>query len=153
MALHNTEPGVFDQRLFTSTLQRLNLDARHDIVELLYAQSRKGMSEPNYVWIAWEWFGKKKVEKEPWIRRYALYKVIQWISDRRERILHHKLMDELDLKVNVYKWETDAAGNRIARYDDYDDWTHYTEREIDLLYREKMTEYESKRRRLKSYLF
>ena len=40
-------------------------------------------------------------------------------------------MDDLDLRVNVYKWVTAACGNRTARYDDYDDWTHYTEREID----------------------
>lgn len=98
------------------------------------------MPEPNYVWIAWRWFGKKKVEREDWHRRYALYKVIQWISQRRERILHHKLMRDLDLKVNVYKWVERADGTRYARYDDFDDCKYYTGTEMFLLCRELTTE-------------
>ena len=107
---------------------------------MLYKQKKKGMPEPNYVCIAWEWFGKRYVEALGWNRRYALYKVMQWLSDQRERILHHKLMSDLDLKVNVYQWEIDSDGCRRARYDDYEDCAYYTGTELFLLCREKVTE-------------
>ena len=110
-----------DEQFFAKSLMALNLHERHEIVQMLYQQANKGMSEPNFAWVAWEWFGKRDVDLLDWDRRYALYKVIQWTSHRRERILHHKLMSDLDLRVNVYKWEVDAEGCRRARYDDYDD--------------------------------
>ena len=44
----------------------------------------------------------------------------------RVRILHHELMNDLNLEVNVYKWDVDAGGNRYTRYDVYDDCQHYT---------------------------
>ena len=53
-----------------------------------------------------------------WNQRYALYKVIQWLSHGWERILYHKFMSEIDLKVNIYKWEVGPQGYRRARYDD-----------------------------------
>ena len=138
---------MYDQQLFESTLMGLNLEQRHDIVKLLYRQTKNGMSEPNYVWIAWEWFGKANIEAMDWVSRYAIYKVIQWISDRRERILHHKLMSDLDLKVNVYKWEVDDKGFRKARYNDYDDCEYYTGTELFLLCREKVAEETERERR------
>ena len=132
--------GDYDKQLFATTLMGLNLTQRYEIVQMLYKQTKKGMSEPNYVWIAWEWLGKRKVERMDWSQRYAVYKVVQWLSDRRERILHHKFMSDLDLKVNIYKWEVDRQGYRRARYDDYDDCEFYTGTELFLLCREKMTE-------------
>ena len=123
----------------------LNLQEKHDIVKRFYKQIKNGMPEPNCVWVAWEWFGKAKVEAIIWVQRHAIYKVIQWTSDRRERILHHKLMSCLDLKVNVYKWKVDNKGLRKARYNDYDDCQYYTGTELFLLCREKVAE-ETERR-------
>ena len=135
-----TTGGDYDKQFFSKTLMELNLTQRHQIVQIVYKQSKKGISEPKYVWIAWEWFCKRKVEGMDWSQRYAVCKVVQWLSDRRERILHHKFMSELDLKVNIYKWEVDPEGYRRARYDDYDDCELYTGTELFLLCREKMTE-------------
>ena len=137
----------YDEEFFAESLMGLNLNQRHQIVQMLYKQTKKGMLEPNFVWIAWEWFGKSNVEALDWHRRYALYKVIQWLSDRRERILHHKLMSDLDLKVNVYKWEISADGYRRPRYDDYDDCEYYTGTELFLLCREKVAEESEKKSR------
>ena len=130
----------YDEKFFATSLMELNLNQRHEIVQMLYKQKKKGMPEPHFVWIAWEWFGKRDVEALDWNRRYALYKVIQWSSDRRERILHHKLMSDLDLKVNVYRWEVDSDGYRRARHDDYEDCAYYTGTELLLLCREKLAE-------------
>ena len=50
--------GDHDKQFFAKTLIELNLTQRYEIVQMLYKQTKKGMLEPNYVWIAWKWFGK-----------------------------------------------------------------------------------------------
>ena len=63
--------GGYDEELFAKILMQLNLNQRHEIVQMLYKQTKKGVSEPNYVWIAWQWLGKAKVEAMDWNHRYA----------------------------------------------------------------------------------
>ena len=128
---------------FETTIMALSLDDRVEIVEMFTKDMKERKTkEPDILKIATQWYNQKisnhKVE--------SLIKVFQWIYQHRYRIVDHQLMRDHSLATNIYKWK-DIDGKRVALYDDYEDWTYYTEEEKSLLRRECRYEADAKYRR------
>ena len=138
--------AIPETNFYAITLMTLNLDHRAEIVEL-YTKDMKerGLKEPDHEKIACQWYGEQSVSQLPAEKKEEALKVMEWIYDHRYRIIDHQLMRDQDLATNIYKWRY-IDGKRIALYDDYEDWTYYTDEEKKLLFRECQHESEVKYR-------
>ena len=136
-----------DDDFFGFTLMTLSLDDRADIVELFSKYMKDHKTEhPDYEYVAWEWYGKDKTIQLSDQKREDVFRAMKWIFDHRYRIIHHKMMRDGELQINIYKWK-EIDGKSVALYDDYDDWTYYTTEEKSLLFKECQVEADSKYRR------
>ena len=123
------QPGVFDKGYFQKELGYLDLDTRHEICVLMLRRTSKNEDIPDFVRAAREYYGRTYVESLDWMKRYALYKVMQWLYQNNTRIIHHKAMKDNNMVSNFYKWESDEYGNLFSKYDDWKDYDLLSEEE------------------------
>jgi len=142
-----------DDDFFGFTLMTLSLDNRADIVDLFAKHMKQeNIQQPDYEAIAWLWYGKDKTEELSAHKKEQALTAMKWIYEHRYRIIDHKMMRDNDLQTNIYKWR-EVDGQMIALYDDYDDWTLYTEEEKALLFRECKVEADVKFRKKRNNFF
>ena len=124
----------YDQVLRPFTLQQLTLQQRYDAATIMIQQMKgKNLAaDPNYVWGAWEFWGKSVVESKGLSERHKLYKIIQWCHQHKDMLIIHKAWWDRNTVVNVYRDGEYTPMNSWAMIQ----WLEYSEEERFMLERE-----------------
>ena len=113
-------------------LMDMRLNARY-MVAVIMVHQLKHLPQANYVWGAWEYWGKEVVEMESAENRMNMYKAVQWCYENRDAIFSHRAWRDINKATGggyiVNPYRSDKVNDT--------DWTWYTEEEISLLKREK----------------